>query len=69
MSESVTLRTQGSMQPHMDVFHLYKLVTAVQADLAALQAQVNTHIHSGVTTGAGNTGAPTTTLATLNTQP
>jgi hypothetical protein len=68
MSESVAQRTAALAQ-HVDAEQLYKLLTQIQADLAALRAQVNAHVHSGVTAGAANTGAPTTTLASLNTQP
>jgi hypothetical protein len=50
---------------------LYRALRDVQADLEQLRALLATHVHSGVTTGAGNSGAPTVTIAAaaLNTQP
>jgi len=69
MAESVKQRVVGGMSPGQSNYHLYQLIVAIQADLVALQTQLNTHVHSGITTGASNSAAPTTTLATLNTQP
>lgn len=69
MAESVKQRIVGGMEPGQNEYNLYQLVVALQADLVALQTQLNTHVHSGVTAGGANTAVPTTTLATLNTQP
>jgi hypothetical protein len=69
MAESVKQRINSSIEPGQKQYHLYQMIESLRIDLAALQTQLNTHVHSGVTAGGANTAAPTTTLATLNTQP
>lgn len=67
MPESVRQRT-NAMPDHISAREVYALLTQVQADLAALNARLNTHVHSGVTAGGANSGAPTTT-GTIGTTP
>lgn len=69
-SESVKQRF-GAMPAALKVRQLQALIAALQQDVELLRAQLNTHVHSGITTGASNSGAPTTTIAAsaLNTQP
>lgn len=68
MPESVRQRT-NRMSDQRESREIYMLIEALRLDLEALRVLLNTHVHSGVTTGGGNTGAPTSTIAALNTQP
>ena len=70
MAESLKQRSAGAV-PSEGTDELFIVLRAVQADIEQLRALLATHIHSGVTVGAGNTGAPTTTIAStaLNLQP
>lgn len=65
--ESVTQRT-NKIPDQVTRQELFMLLTDMRADLETLRVQLNTHVHSGVTAGAGNTGAPTTTVAALTTR-
>ena len=67
MPESVKLRT-NHIPDTLTGAELYRLLTQIQVDLAAINARLNTHVHSGVTAGGANSGAPTTT-GTIGTQP
>lgn len=49
-----------------DIDELRPLLVSILTDLAALRTLLNTHVHSGVTVGAGNTGVPTVTAAALD---
>lgn len=71
MAESVKLRAGAAMPPGQSYDDLYKLFLAVQADVEQLRALLASHVHSGVTAGGANTGAPTVTIAAaaLNLQP
>lgn len=40
-------------------------VNALVADVTAIRTTLNAHVHSGITAGAANSGAPTTTAAAL----
>lgn len=64
-------QSQSGNYSNQSIDDLYRLFREIQADLEQLRALLATHIHSGVTTGAGNSGAPTVTIAAsaLNTQP
>lgn len=66
--ESVTQRT-NKLPDKVTAQELFMLLTDMRTDLETLRVQVNTHVHSGVTTGASNSGAPTTTIASLTTRP
>lgn len=75
MPESVLARAKA---PLFNSHDAVKLLQAIQSDLSNLTAQLNqlrsdfnNHVHGGVTTGASNTAAATTTATavTLNTQP
>jgi predicted DNA-binding protein len=68
MSESVVQRT-NAMSDSISRGEVYYLLEAIRTDLEALRSLLNTHVHSGVTAGGANTGAPTTTIASLETQP
>jgi hypothetical protein len=50
-----------------EVAALRALVEDMRLDLDALRTQLNAHVHSGVTAGGANTGAPTTSAAALRT--
>jgi len=68
MPESVVQRA-NAMSDAISRSEAYALLEAIRTDLETLRAQLNSHVHSGVTAGAANTGAPTTTVASLETQP
>lgn len=57
------IRQLNAMPGHRDTGALFPLIDDIRLDLDALRTLLNTHVHSGVTAGAGNTGV-TTTLAT-----
>lgn len=67
MPESIGQR-MNAIADHEAAQELRFLIDSLRADVEAIRVQLNTHIHSGVTVGAGNTAAPTTTIAALNTQ-
>lgn len=71
MAESVKQRAGSALPPGQTYDDLYKLFLAVQADVEQLRALLASHVHSGVTAGGANTGAPTVTIAAtaLNLQP
>lgn len=64
-------QSQSGNYSTQSIDDLYRLFREVQADIEQLRALLATHVHSGVTVGAGNTGAPTVTIAAtaLNTLP
>ena len=64
MPQSIKERTARGQQPTMR--ELRALLNSILVDLAALRSLLNTHVHSGVTAGGANTGAPTTTAAALD---
>lgn len=68
MPESVVQRA-NAMSDAISRGEVYALLEAMRTDLETLRAQLNSHVHSGVTAGAANTGAPTSTVASLETQP
>lgn len=43
-----------------------QLLTSVLTDLTAIRTFLNTHVHSGITSGGSNTAVPTTQLAALD---
>lgn len=67
-TQSVAQRT-GAIPSGLAAFELYQLVLSLRNDVEALRLIVNSHVHSGVTVGAGNTGALVTPAAALNTVP
>lgn len=71
MAESVKLRAGSAMPPGQSYDDLMKLMQAIQADIEALRNLLATHVHSGITAGGANSGAPTVTIAAtaLNLQP
>ena len=62
MPESIARRT-NAIPDHFTAREMRELLLQVQADLAAINARLNTHVHSGITAGGANSGAPTTTGA------
>jgi len=66
--ESITQRT-NKIPDHVTRGELYMLLTDMRSDLETLRVFCNTHVHGGVTTGAGNTAVPTTTISSLTTRP
>lgn len=68
MPESVVQRT-NAMSDAISRSEVYALLEAIRTDLETLRVQLNTHVHSGVTAGGANTGAPTTTISSIETQP
>lgn len=66
--QSVKQRISG-LTSSLDKQELFQLVDSLRTDLETLRVQLNTHVHGGVTVGAGSTAVPTTTIASLNTQP
>ncbi len=79
MTESVATRT-NAMADRISSRETRKILDSVQSDLAALTASVNTlitnfnaHVHSGVTAGTADSGAPTAAATaaavSLNTTP
>lgn len=71
MPESVRQRAAVALPPGTTYDDLLKLWQATQADIEQIRNLLATHIHSGVTAGGANTGAPTVTIAAnaLNLQP
>lgn len=67
MPESIKQRLQA-VPSDITARELAALYNTILVDLAAIRTLLNTHVHSGVTVGAGDTGAPTTTAAALQTQ-
>jgi hypothetical protein len=66
MAESINQRT-AYVPDQLNANELRALLGAILADLAAIKAAVNTHTHSGVTVGAGTSGAPNAnTVGTLS---
>lgn len=64
-------QSQSGDQSNQHTDMLYRALRDVQADIEALRALLASHVHSGVTVGAGSTGAATTSIAStaLNVQP
>jgi hypothetical protein len=71
MAESVKTRLVNSANYGQHIEDLYKLLNAAQADIEQLRSLLASHVHSGITTGASNSGAATTSIASasLNLQP
>lgn len=67
MPESIKQRMRA-VPSDVTARELFALYNAILVDLAAIRTLLNTHVHGGVTVGAGNTGVPTTTAAALQTQ-
>lgn len=67
MPESIKQR-MSAVPSDITARELAALYNAILVDLAAIRTLLNTHVHSGVTAGGANTGAPTTTAAALQTQ-
>lgn len=70
MTTSIKQSQSGNVSTQV-VDDLYRLLREAQADIEALRALLASHVHSGVTVGAGSTGAATTSIAAtaLNLQP
>ena len=67
MSESINVR-MNAIPDDLSAQEITALFQSILVDLAALKTAVNTHTHSGITTGAGTSGAPNAnTMGTLNT--
>lgn len=64
MTQSIAQRV-NALSNHKDADELYALLLVMRADLEALRAALNAHVHSGVTAGGANSGAPTTTVPAL----
>jgi hypothetical protein len=71
MPESVRQRAGVALPPGQTYDDLFKLWQATQADLEQIRNLLATHVHSGITAGGANSGAPTVTItaAALNLQP
>lgn len=61
---SVT-RSLNALPTRRDTAALQPLIDDVRRDLDSLRTVLNTHVHSGITAGAANSGAPTTTAGAL----
>ena len=48
--------------PSKVVTELVAQVNALIVDVADIRTKVNAHVHSGITAGAANSGAPTTSV-------
>lgn len=49
------------------IAELRAIVDDILRDLTAIRSAFNAHVHSGVTTGGGNSGAPTSSIPVLRT--
>lgn len=67
MSESIAIRT-NNVSDALSAGELYRLLLAVQLDLAALRTSLNAHTHGGITAGAATSGvANASTMGALET--
>ena len=67
MTQSIKQRVAG-MVDGINKTELTFILNSILADLAALKTAVNSHTHSGVTTGTDSSGAANAnTAGTLNT--
>lgn len=57
----------GAVPDQLAARNMNTLLLSILTDLTALRTQLNTHVHSGITTGASNSAVATTTAPALNT--
>lgn len=60
-------RQLNALPTRRDTAALQPLIDDIRLDLDALRTLLNTHVHSGITAGAANSGVTTTLAAALRT--
>lgn len=62
-----SVKEQFALTNDQQIAYLRRLIDDMRLDLSEIRSVLNTHVHGGVSTGAGNSGAPTTTVGPLRT--